>query len=85
MLHGAVPAYAGGQSTERPMPRGAAHGPKDPMRVNLDDSDEVFYWIEALGCTPVELGRAVHAVGPLAERVRHYLERQKPPANDPTV
>jgi len=27
----------------------------------------------------------VAAVGPLAERVRHYLERQKPPANDPTV
>jgi hypothetical protein len=24
-------------------------------------------------------------VGTFADRVRHYLERQKPPANDPTV
>lgn len=63
----------------------SAHGPKDPMRVDLHDGEEVDYWTAELGCTPVELGRAVKAVGPLAERVRHYLARHKPPANDPTV
>ncbi|HEY1328725.1 MAG TPA: DUF3606 domain-containing protein [Casimicrobiaceae bacterium] len=62
-----------------------ARGPKDPMRVNLNDGDEIEHWTRELGCTPAELGRAVKAVGPLAERVRHYLARQKPPANDPTV
>jgi hypothetical protein len=55
------------------------------MRVDLDDSDEILYWVRELGCTPSELGRAVREVGTLAERVRHYFERQKPPANDPTV
>ena len=60
-------------------------GPKDPMRVNLNDGEEIDYWTAALGCSPAELGAAVKAVGPLAERVRHYFERQKPPANDPTV
>lgn len=67
------------------MPSGLARGPKDPMRVNLNDGDEVAYWIAELDCSAAELGRAVQAVGPLAERVRHYLARQKPPANDPTV
>ncbi|HTI45222.1 MAG TPA: DUF3606 domain-containing protein [Casimicrobiaceae bacterium] len=62
-----------------------AQGPKDPMRVDLSDQDDVRYWTTALGCTRGDLGQAVAAVGPLAERVRHYLERQKPPANDPTV
>jgi hypothetical protein len=55
------------------------------MRVDLSDAEEVFYWVRELGCTPGELGRAVREVGSLADRVRHYLERQKPPANDPTV
>jgi hypothetical protein len=61
------------------------HGPKDPVRVDLTDLDEVRYWTAALECTRGELGRAVEAVGPLAERVRHYFTRHRPPANDPTV
>ena len=60
-------------------------GPRDPVRVDLSDNDEVLYWVRELGCTPGELGRAVREVGSLADRVRHYLERQKPPANDPTI
>ena len=55
------------------------------MRVDLDDRDEVLYWVRELGCTRAQLDRAVREVGTLSERVRHYLERQKPPANDPTV
>lgn len=78
-------AYALGAATEQAMASGPAHGPKDPMRVNLNDGDEVDYWTAELRCTPAELGRAVKAVGPLAERVRHFLARQKPPANDPTA
>jgi hypothetical protein len=62
-----------------------AHGPKDPVRVDLSDLDEVRYWTSALECTRCELGRAVEAVGPLAERVRHYFTRQRPAANDPTL
>ena len=66
-------------NTQRP------RGPRDPMRVDLNDSDEVLYWAHELDCTPAELGHAVREVGTLADRVRHYLERQRPPANDPTV
>ena len=63
----------------------STRSPKDPLRINLNDGDEVDYWTEEFGCSATELGRAVKAAGPLADRVRHYLERQKPPANDPTV
>ena len=60
-------------------------GPRDPVRIDLDDPDEVSRWLQSLGCTGAELLAAVAAVGPLADRVRHYLARQKPPANDPSI
>jgi len=60
-------------------------GPRDAVRIDLDDREEVARWAEVLGCTPAELRHAVASVGALAERVRHYLARQKPPANDPLM
>jgi uncharacterized protein DUF3606 len=59
--------------------------PKDPVRIDLEDPQELGRWARALECAPDEVRRAVAAVGPLADRVRHYLARQKPPANDPSA
>jgi hypothetical protein len=60
-------------------------GPKDPVRIDVSDVEEVAHWSRVLGCSDAELRAAVAAAGPLAERVRHWLTRQKPPANDPSA
>ena len=39
-------------ATEHAMVSFPPRGPRDPMRVDLNDSDEVTYWVVELGCTP---------------------------------
>ena len=56
---------------------------RDGVTIHLWDPADVGYWIDRFGCTPTELGDAVRAVGTLADQVERYLQRQRPPANDP--
>jgi hypothetical protein len=60
-------------------------GPRDPVMIDVHDGDELRQWARLLRCSEAELRQAVTRAGPLAERVRHYLARQKPPANDPSA
>jgi hypothetical protein len=53
--------------------------------IDVRDRDEVTQWARLLRCSEAELRGAVARAGPLGERVRHYLARQKPPANDPSA
>ena len=50
-------------------------GPQDRARINVNQSHELDYWTEALGCTEDQLRAAVSAVGVGAEKVREYLRR----------
>jgi hypothetical protein len=47
--------------------------PRDPDRIDLEDSDEVAYWTEQLDITGERLEEAVNAVGNSADQVRRYL------------
>lgn len=46
---------------------------RDHWSVNLAESWEVFFWTRELGCSEVELRKAVDAVGKTARDVRAYL------------
>ena len=56
---------------------------RDGVSVHLWDPADVAYWLDRFGCTATELGEAVRAVGSLSDQVERYLQRQRPPANDP--
>lgn len=47
--------------------------PEDPNRININQSWEVDYWCEKLGCSREKLIRAVAAVGPMVTDVRKWL------------
>jgi hypothetical protein len=48
-------------------------GPQDRARININETHELDYWSEALGCTEQQLRDAVAAVGVSSESVREYL------------
>ena len=48
-------------------------GPQDDSRINVNQSHEVRYWTQQLGCTERQLREAVMAVGVSADAVRTYL------------
>ncbi|WP_396615430.1 DUF3606 domain-containing protein [Lysobacter soli] len=50
-------------------------GEPDSSRINVNQEHEVRYWTKALDVTEDELRAAVEAVGPMAEKVREYLQR----------
>lgn len=56
---------------------------RDGVSIHLWDPADVAYWLDRFGCTATELGAAVRAVGSLSDQVERYLQRQRPPANDP--
>lgn len=48
-------------------------GPADRTRINVNESWEVDWWCEELGCTKAELVAAVTAEGPMVADVRRRL------------
>jgi len=49
--------------------------PLDNKRIDINDPKEVRNWCNSIGCSEVELKRAVKAVGTSAEKVREYLKQ----------
>ena len=47
----------------------------DTTRINLQSTNAVNYWCQALNCSETRLRNAVLAVGVLPEDVRAYLNR----------
>jgi len=45
-------------------------------RIQMDDPEDVRYWIAHYGCTEAQLAGAVEAAGPLAKDVREYIAKQ---------
>jgi hypothetical protein len=65
------------QVADEPQPR-----PRDGMRIYLDNPEDVAYWMHRFGCSAIELGRGVRAVGLLGDRVEVWLRGTRPSAND---
>ena len=55
-------------------------GGQDRDRISLTEDYEVRDWCKSLNTTPEKLKEAVQAVGDRAERVREYLNGNKPRA-----
>jgi hypothetical protein len=53
------------------------------MRIYLENPADVEYWMRRFGCSALELGMGVKAVGPVGDRVEAWLKRTRPSANDP--
>jgi len=49
--------------------------PRDALRVDLNDENEVRYWIQHFGCSEGKLRAAVATVGPRVEEVQLELQR----------
>jgi hypothetical protein len=49
----------------------------DASRINVNESHEVRYWTQALGCSAEELRDAVSKVGTSAQAVRNYINGNK--------
>jgi uncharacterized protein DUF3606 len=47
--------------------------PKEVLRVDLNERQDVPYWCEKLNCTERELREAVEQVGPMPSNVEAYL------------
>jgi len=47
--------------------------PREVLRVDLNERQDVSYWCEKLKCTERELREAVEQVGPLPSNVEAYL------------
>lgn len=56
-------------------PKGAS---QDRKLIALTEDYEVRDWCKSLGCTEAQLRKAVAAVGHSADKVREYLNSQKP-------
>ncbi|HUM45967.1 MAG TPA: DUF3606 domain-containing protein [Chitinophagales bacterium] len=50
---------------------------RERKQVNIYEEWEVAYWLNNLGCTRLQLEKAVTEVGPSAEKVRNYFAAQK--------
>lgn len=48
-------------------------GPADRTRINVNESYEVRYWTEALGCTEQQLRDCVKRVGVMVADVKRCL------------
>lgn len=53
-------------------------GGQDRQRINVNQDYELRDWAKSLNTTPERLKEAVQAVGDRAEKVREYLQRDKP-------
>jgi hypothetical protein len=53
-------------------------GGQDRKRISLSQDYEVQDWCRSLDTTPEKLQEAVHAVGDQADRVREYLNKERP-------
>ncbi|HZY19221.1 MAG TPA: DUF3606 domain-containing protein [Ramlibacter sp.] len=51
---------------------------QDRQRINVHEDYELRDWSRSLGVTPERLKEAVQAVGDRAEKVREYLQSDKP-------
>ena len=54
-----------------------SHG-QDRTRINIHQDYELRDWSRSLGVTPEKLKEAVQAVGDRADKVREYLNSEKP-------
>lgn len=52
-------------------------GAQDRSRISLEETWEITYWTDELGCTEAELRDAVREVGNAADSVREYLNPDK--------
>jgi hypothetical protein len=50
-------------------------GNPDLRQIDVNDSNELHFWAKSFGVTEEDLKSAVRQVGPLADRVRQYLNR----------
>jgi len=53
-------------------------GGQDRARINVNEDYELRDWARSLNTTPERIREAVQAVGDRAEKVREYLESDKP-------
>ena len=53
-------------------------GGQDRTRINVNQDYELRDWARSLNTTPERIREAVQAVGDRAEKVREYLESDKP-------
>ena len=53
-------------------------GGQDRTRINVNQDYELRDWARSLNTTPERIKEAVQAVGDRAEKVREYLESDKP-------
>jgi len=53
-------------------------GGQDRARINVNEDYELRDWARSLNTTPERIKEAVQAVGDRAEKVREYLESDKP-------
>jgi hypothetical protein len=51
--------------------------PRNPLRVNINETDDILYWTKKLKCSRNELIVAVEAVGESAKKVKEYLAQKK--------
>jgi AraC-like DNA-binding protein len=51
--------------------------PAQRGRINIEDSWELHWWCERLGCSDAGLREAVKAVGDTATKVAQYLRERK--------
>ena len=49
--------------------------PQDPKKINVNQSWEVTYWCNKLGCTEKQLKDAVKKVGPMVADVKKELNK----------
>lgn len=54
----------------------------DSNRINVNESQEVRYWTQALGCSAEELRDAVSKVGTSIQAVSNYIKGNKGVDND---
>ena len=57
--------------------KGKSHG-QDRQRINVNQDYELRDWARSLNTTPERLKEAVQAVGDRADKVREYLDKDKP-------
>jgi len=47
----------------------------DKARVNINDADDLKFWADKFGVTPIRIKDAVASVGTLATKVEQYLQK----------
>jgi Protein of unknown function (DUF3606). len=59
--------------------------PREALRVNLDDHDDVGYWCRKLACTEHQLREAVAQVGPMPSNVEAFVKQRTDSLHDLSV